>query len=70
MLSTQQWCKLCSLPERVHSVDGKAFEGESNDRQHIIIKWHSADVVSSLGIQREEILEELDTVRNHQGGGN
>lgn len=39
----------------VSSLLGNAFERESNERQHIIIKWQSANVVSSLGIQRRAL---------------
>lgn len=34
---------------------GNAFKRESNERQHIIIRWQSANVVSSLGIQRRAL---------------
>lgn len=63
--------KLYSLPLKSlqYSIDGNACERDRSERQHTIVKWPSEDVVSSLGIQRGEVLEEWEAVRNHRGGG-
>lgn len=63
--------KLYSLPLKSlqYGIDGNACERDRNERQHIIIKWPSEEVVSSLGTQRGEVLGEWEAVRNHRGRG-